>query len=203
MNEHQPAITPLRLENVWYRTAKGMPLIKAFNFTLEAGGKAIVVGPNGAGKSLLLRLCHGLIKPSEGKISWQQGSPSPQRQAMVFQRPVMLRRTAAANIEYALKLNKTDKDKREAIVHDVLEKTGLLDRASRQARVLSFGEQQRLALARAWALRPGVLFMDEPTASLDPSAAHSIEQLIETISAQGTKIIMTTHDLGQARRLAA
>lgn len=195
-------VLPLVLDNVWYRTLDGMPLIKEITTTLKAGGKAVIIGPNGAGKSLFLRLCHGLIEPSEGNIKWQLASGAAAHQAMVFQRPVMLRRTVRANVDYALHLQKIAPPTRSQIINDVLEKTGLSRLADTQARLLSFGEQQRLALARAWALKPQVLFMDEPTASLDPSAAYLIEQLIETITAQGTKIIMTTHDLGQARRMA-
>ena len=200
-----PSILPLTLNGVWFRAAKRgkaqpMPLIKDLSLELDAGPRTMVVGPNGAGKSLFLRLCHGLLKPSDGTITWS--APDAQRgQAMVFQRPVMLRRSAAANIEYALSLNKTPKADRPAIIDDVLARTGLSRHADAPARLLSGGEQQRLAIARAWALKPQVLFLDEPTASLDPSATHQIEDLVNAIHAQGTKIVMTTHDLGQARRL--
>jgi len=199
-------ILPLTLSNVWFKArTKGskdlMPLIKDLNLTLDKGTRTIIVGPNGAGKSLLLRLCHGLIAPTEGAISWAK-KEAHCHQAMVFQRPVMLRRSVAANIHYPLALRKTKKAECADIVDDVLTKTGLLRLANTQARVLSFGEQQRLAIARAWVLKPEVLFLDEPTASLDPSATHQIEELVNTIHAQGTKIIMTTHDLGQAKRLA-
>ncbi len=120
---------------------------------------------------------------------------------MVFQRPVMLRRSALANIIYGLKLAGVSRAERELRARDVLEVVGLAALADRPARVLSGGEQQRLALARAWALGPEVLFLDEPTASLDPGAARDIESIISAIHASGTKIIMTTHNLGQARRL--
>lgn len=200
-----PAILPLRLDGVCFDTPMhgklgGMPLIKDLTLSLEAGPRTVIVGPNGAGKSLLLRLCHGLIQPTRGRVIWA----TPQaalKQAMVFQRPVMLRRSVSANIDYALGLHKVPSSRRPAIIRDVLEKTGLGRHAETPARVLSGGEQQRLALARAWALKPQVLFLDEPTASLDPSATHQIEELVATIHAQGTKIVMTTHDLGQARRL--
>jgi len=200
-----PAILPLTLEGVWFRApANGkpdaLPLIKDMNLTLEAGPRTVIVGPNGSGKSLLLRLCHGLLDPSEGRVTW--AAPRAHlRQAMVFQRPVMLRRSAAANIDYALALHKVPASERRAVVAGVLKRTGLTRLADAPARVLSGGEQQRLALARAWALRPQVLFLDEPTASLDPSATHQIEELVNAIHAQGTKIVMTTHDLGQARRM--
>ena len=200
-----PTILPLKLDGVWFKAAKRgkaqpMPLIKDFSLTLDAGPRTVIVGPNGAGKSLLLRLCHGLLKPSEGTVTWAHPEAA-KRQAMVFQRPVMLRRSVAANIDYALSLGKTPKAERPRIIHDVLERTGLARHTEAPARVLSGGEQQRLAIARAWALKPQVLFLDEPTASLDPSATHQIEELVEAIHAQGTKIVMTTHDLGQARRL--
>jgi tungstate transport system ATP-binding protein len=120
---------------------------------------------------------------------------------MVFQRPVMLRRSALANIVYGLRLAGISRTESELRARDVLEVVGLAALADRPARVLSGGEQQRLALSRAWALGPEVLFLDEPTASLDPGAARDIENIISAIHASGTKIIMTTHNLGQARRL--
>jgi tungstate transport system ATP-binding protein len=120
---------------------------------------------------------------------------------MVFQRPVMLRRSALANVVYALKLARVPHAEREGQARVALEGVGLGDLSERSARVLSGGEQQRLALARACALRPEVLFLDEPTASLDPSAAAEVERIIQAIHAAGTKIVMSTHNLGQARRL--
>lgn len=198
-------ILPLKLDKVWFTAPQKnalppMPLIKDMSFEVSHGKRTVIVGPNGAGKSLLLRLCHGLIAPSDGSINWAS-QQAGLRQAMVFQRPVMLRRTAAANIHYALSLHKIKKSQQAEIVDDVLTKTGLRRLANTPAHVLSFGEQQRLAIARAWAIAPEVLFLDEPTASLDPSATHQIEALVNTLHAQGTKIIMTTHDLGQAKRL--
>jgi len=123
-------------------------------------------------------------------------------QAMVFQRPVFLRRSVAANIRYVLSLQRLPRRQQQALVAETLERAGLLHLAERPARVLSGGEQQRLALARAWALQPQVLFLDEPTVSLDPAATHMVEALLGCIHQAGTKLIMTTHDLGQARRLA-
>jgi len=181
----------------------GVSLIKDISFTLNASTRTIILGHNGAGKSLLLRLCHGLITPTSGKIIWNGGSNDvAQRQAMVFQRPVMLRRTAAENIDYALRMRGVPRGDRHERVTEALKQTRLYRHADRQARSLSFGEQQRLALARAWVLEPDVLFLDEPTASLDPAVTKSIEELINLIHNAGTKIIMSTHDLGQARRLA-
>ncbi|MBT5373162.1 MAG: ATP-binding cassette domain-containing protein, partial [Rhodospirillaceae bacterium] len=153
-----PTILPLKLDKVCF-DAGGVRLIDNFSATFSSGGRSIFLGPNGAGKSLILRLCHGLIRPKEGKITWRNvSSPDEQavrsRQAMVFQRPVMLRRTAAANIEYALSLRKQDKKERRFLLDEALEKAGLVEQAQRPARVLSVGEQQRLALARAWAVRP-------------------------------------------------
>jgi len=199
--KHSSPILPLELDGVWYRGREGIPLIKDLSLELAAGPRTMIVGPNGAGKSILLRLCHGLLKPSQGRLIWSDGRHAPKAQAMVFQRPVMLRRSARANIDYALALHHVAKAERAERIEDVLRKTGLTRQADAPARVLSFGEQQRLAIARAWALRPQVLFLDEPTASLDPSASYQIEELIQTLHAQGTKIIMTTHDLGQAKRL--
>jgi tungstate transport system ATP-binding protein len=202
-NNIVPSILPLRLENLTY-AHRGDPLIDGISAALAAGPRTIILGPNGAGKSLLLRLCHGLIKPTDGFVRWcgSKGETPRLRQAMVFQRPVMLRRTVAGNVAFALKLRGVDRDQRRRRIEETLASTGLSSLAHHSARVLSGGEQQRLALARAWALDPEVLFLDEPTASLDPAATCAVEELIERIHRAGTKIIMTTHDMGQARRLA-
>ena len=195
-------VLPLALDNVSFEIG-GMRLIKDMSCTFDAGPRTAIIGPNGAGKSLFLRLCHGLLQPSAGTITWQaNGASTRDAQAMVFQRPVMLRRTARANIDYALKLRGLSRDERQARINEVLRRVGLRRLDASPARVLSFGEQQKLALARAWALKPQVLFLDEPTASLDPAATHDVEEIIQAIHEEGTRIIMTTHDLGQVRRMA-
>lgn len=189
-------ILPLRLENVVYATA-GQVIIDHISLEIGAGPSTIILGANGAGKSVLMRLMHGLLPPSSGSIVWN-GTDARRRQAMVFQRPIMLRRSAHANVVYALKLA----GQQESLAMEALEEVGLAHVAHRPARVLSGGEQQRLALARAWALHPEVLLLDEPTANLDPSATREIETIIKAFDAAGTKIVMATHNLGQARRLA-
>lgn len=166
---------------------------------LEVGaGRTAILGPNGAGKSTLLRLLHGLLKPTSGRIDW----PHALTQAMVFQRPVMLRTTALANVSYGLRLRGHSAREAEQRAHAALERVGLAALATRPARLLSGGEQQRVALARAWALEPQVLFLDEPTASLDPVSSREVERIVLEIAAAGTRILMTTHNLAQARRLA-
>lgn len=196
------SILPLALNSVSFQIGT-MRLIKDMTCAFDAGPRTAIIGPNGAGKSLLLRLCHGLLKPSAGTITWRAGEVEVRAaQAMVFQRPVMLRRTAAANVDYALSLRNLPKKERQNRTHDALARVGLKRLKDSPARVLSFGEQQKLALARAWALKPEVLFLDEPTASLDPAATHDVEEIIQAIHHEGTRIILTTHDLGQARRMA-
>jgi tungstate transport system ATP-binding protein len=197
------AILPLMVHDLCYEIG-GKRLLDHISFRTDVGPRTVVLGPNGAGKSLLLRLCHGLLQPSAGTIAWA-GAPltmARRCQAMVFQRPVLLRRSTAANIAYVLRLQGIPRRQRWAMLTEALEQAGLLPLAARPARVLSGGEQQRLALARAWVLKPQVLFLDEPTTSLDPAATRAVEALLEHIHRSGTKIIMTTHDLGQARRLA-
>jgi tungstate transport system ATP-binding protein len=191
---------PLVLDRVFF-AANGRTIIERLSIEIGAGPRTIILGPNGAGKSVLMRLCHGLLKPTAGRVEWRGAGNGRERQAMVFQRPVMLRRSALANIVYALKLAGTSARERELRARDVIDAVGLAAIADRPARVLSGGEQQRLALARAWALGPEVLFLDEPTANLDPGATRDIETLIGQIRAGGTKIVMTTHNLGQAKRL--
>jgi len=192
-------ILPLRLENLSY-AAGGRTIIERLDLTLEAGTSTIVLGANGAGKSVLMRLMHGLLAPSTGRVCWS-ASQARRRQAMVFQRPVMLRRSALANVRFALEAAGVDAAHRERFAREALAEVGLSQVADRPARVLSGGEQQRLALARAWALHPEVLFLDEPTANLDPGAAREIEAVIKAFDMSGTKIVMSTHSLGQARRL--
>lgn len=193
---------PLILDDVSYAIGQ-QTVIAGISAVIEAGPRTVILGPNGAGKSVLMRLCHGLLVPSSGRVHWRGPAPGGSRrgQAMVFQRPVMLRRSALDNVAYGLALAGIDRRERRLRALDVLEAVGLVHVAAQPARVLSGGEQQRLALARAWALGPEVLFLDEPTANLDPGAARDVEALIGQIHAGGTKIIMTTHNLGQARRL--
>lgn len=197
---------PLELDRLEFAYG-GTAIINGLSARIEAGPRTIILGPNGAGKSVLMRLCHGLLTPTGGRIVWHGAMNGGKKvdirrhQAMVFQRPVMLRRSALANVIYGLKLAGKSRRECELRAMDVLEAVGLEKQAHRPARVLSGGEQQRLALARAWALGPDVLFLDEPTANLDPASTHEIEGIVNAIHASGTKIIMTTHNLGQARRL--
>jgi tungstate transport system ATP-binding protein len=151
----------------------------------------------------MLRLCHGLIQPTAGAVEWLgPGAAITRRHAMVFQRPVMLRRSARGNLIHALALAGHGYRARRIAAGIALDRFGLTALADRPARVLSGGEQQRLALARAWSLRPEVLFLDEPTANLDPAATRAVESMIWEFVRDGIRIVMTTHDLGQARRLA-
>ena len=197
------SLLPLRIEDVCFE-AGGHRIIEGVSLEMGAGARTVILGPNGAGKSVLLRICHGLLAPTSGRVTWNVSQPAGgrRRQAMVFQRPVMLRRSALANVAYGLKLAGMERHERQARAQRALDDLGLAHLAGRSARVLSGGEQQRLALARAWALEPEVLFLDEPTANLDPGATGEVEAAIANIGATGTKIIMVTHDLGAAKRLA-
>jgi tungstate transport system ATP-binding protein len=196
------SILPLTMREVSF-AAGGRTIIERVSFELGAELRTVILGANGAGKSVLMRLMHGLLRPTSGEIAWSETGAERlrRRQAMVFQRPVMLRRSALANLEYALELAGVRSPERRDRALEALAGVGLAHLAARPARVLSGGEQQRLALARAWSLRPQVLFLDEPTANLDPTATREIETAIAAVHAGGTKIVMTTHNLGQARRL--
>jgi tungstate transport system ATP-binding protein len=187
---------PLQLNALSF-VAAHRRIISDITCDIEAGPNTVILGPNGSGKSVLMRLCHGLLRPTTGSVAWQARG----RQAMVFQRPVMLRRSAIGNVIYGLRLAGIAAQEAESRAAHVLQAVGLMAIAQRAARVLSGGEQQRLALARAWALQPEVLFLDEPTANLDPNATRDVESIIRAIHQGGAKIIMTTHSLGQARRL--
>lgn len=196
-----PELLPLDMRDVTY-AYRGRQLVGSIDLHVETPGITMVLGPNGAGKSLFLRLLHGLVEPSSGRIRWG-GVPMTRaitaRQALVFQKPVLLRRSVAANLDFVLRARKRAcAGRRDALLAQV----GLVGKASQAARLLSGGEQQRLALARALALEPDILLLDEPTASLDPASTQAIEAFVSDVAARGTKVLFVTHDIGQARRLA-
>lgn len=169
--------------------------------TISPDACTVIMGSNGAGKSLLLRVMHGLIAASTGKVT-SFGRSEGLKQAMVFQRPVVFRRTVEANINFALKTCGFGRAERKKRLPRFLEMADLTAQAMQPARKLSGGEQQKLALIRALATEPDLLFLDEPAANLDPPATLAIERLLRQACDMGTKLIMVTHDPGQARRLA-
>jgi tungstate transport system ATP-binding protein len=183
--------------------AGGLTILDRISINIYPGTPTVLIGPNGSGKTTLLRAAMGLIAPSRGHITWggRETSP-PTRRAIVFQRPVMLRRSVAGNISVALAAADVPHAHRQQRICELLSLVGLEGLEGRPARRLSGGEQQRLALARALARDPAVLFLDEPTASLDSAATKAIEDIVRTISARGVKVVMATHDLAEAKRLA-
>jgi tungstate transport system ATP-binding protein len=186
---------PLAFEDASLR-AGHVEIVSDLTLDIGAGAPTVLLGPNGSGKSTLIRLAMGLVAPSSGRIIWGGRNAPGERLAMVFQRPVMLRRSGAANVAYAMAARDDQR------VGELLARVGLAHLADRPARRLSGGEQQRLALARALAREPEILFLDEPTASLDPAATKAVEDIVQVVAASGVKIVMATHELGQARRLA-
>lgn len=179
-------------------------LLHHVDITVRPGRRTVLMGPNGAGKSLLLRCLHGLLRPGGGTVLWR-GAPLDRAgrcaQAMVLQRPVMLRRSVGANLRFALAGRGLARAERRARAQAALETARLGHLARRPARTLSGGEQQRLAIARALSLKPELLLLDEPTASLDPASTLAVETLINAAHAEGVAILLVTHDAGQARRL--
>ncbi|MGE5096333.1 MAG: ATP-binding cassette domain-containing protein [Betaproteobacteria bacterium] len=192
---------PLSARGVTVRFGDVLAL-RDVDLDIRPGDRIGVLGANGAGKSTLLRALHGLAEPAAGTVRWNGSASRPRSQAMVFQRPVLLRRSALANVEYGLAVNDVPRSMREALALAAIERVGLAHVARRPARGLSGGEQQRIALARAWALEPALLFLDEPTSNLDPAAAAEVERIAGDIHAAGTTVVMTTHNLGLARRFA-
>lgn len=198
----QGNLTPVSVEGVSYLSGD-QALLDDVTFIIPAATKTVIMGANGAGKSLLLRILHGLLEPTHGAIYWNgviANGAIERRQAMVFQRPVLLRRSAASNISFVLR--HVAHSWRQAEVRRILEDANLGHRSETPARLLSGGEQQRLAIARAMANGPDILFLDEPTAGLDPASIFAVEEMILKASAKGTKVVLVTHDLGQARRIA-
>jgi tungstate transport system ATP-binding protein len=194
---------PIAIENVSVRKG-GVTILEAISLALAPGAPTVLIGPNGSGKSSLLRLAMGLLSPTMGRVTWGgRATNGGDRSAIVFQRPVMLRRSVAANIAFALRREATGRRNRADRIAALLDLVGLAALGTRPARRLSGGEQQRLALARALARDPEILFLDEPTANLDPAATKAVEDIIAQVAAAGVKIVLATHDLGEARRLAS
>ncbi|MEC9077038.1 MAG: ATP-binding cassette domain-containing protein [Pseudomonadota bacterium] len=176
---------------------RGSRLLDQIDLTLDQPGVTMILGPNGAGKSLLLKCIHGLLSPTQGSIGFNGLNENP-KQAMVFQKPVLLRRSVMDNMRFAGQDKQTQSELEQA-----LDSVQLLEKRDHPATQLSGGEQQRLALARALLTKPDLLLLDEPTASLDPASVLIIEKLIQQATRQHIKSIFISHDIGQARRLSA
>jgi tungstate transport system ATP-binding protein len=179
----------------------GHAALRGIDLQVHRGDRIALVGANGSGKTTLLRLLNGLLLPSAGQRLLPAGQ-RPLVTAMLFQRPFLLHFSVRRNLQLALWLAGVPAGERTQRVDGALQRVGLLAKAAQPARSLSGGQQQRLALARAWAVQPDILFLDEPTASLDPSAKREVEQLIDDFGQAGMALVMSTHNLGQARRLA-
>ncbi|UWR24343.1 ATP-binding cassette domain-containing protein [Sulfitobacter sp. S190] len=182
---------------------RGKRLVGPVDLQLDGTGATVVIGPNGSGKTTLLRLLHGTARLTSGSITWACGTQEARHhQAFVFQRPVMLRRSVLENLVYPLTIRGTPKSDARARAEIWADRLDLTPMLSRSATVLSGGEQQKLALARAMITEPQVLFLDEPCANLDGRATRAIEGVLQDAKARGMKLIFATHDMGQARRLA-
>ena len=190
---------PLTLTDVIVRR-RGKRIIGPVTHRLEQGPPTIVIGPNGSGKTTLLRVIHGIERISTGQVNWTHDAPD--QQAFVFQSPIVLRRTVAENLAYPLRLAGVDKAEIVSRVTTWLARIGLDAFANTAVTRLSGGERQKLAIARALIRTPQVLFLDEPCANLDGHTTREIEALLSETAAAGTRLIMATHNMGQARRLA-
>lgn len=177
--------------------------LRDVDLTLRRGDRLMLVGANGSGKSTLLRALHGLLDCSAGRREVHPLAPEGRapEAAMLFQHPFLLNLSARTNLRLALWLRGVPRSERSERVALALRRVGLAALADRPAHALSGGQQQRLALARAWALQPDILFLDEPTASLDPSAKREVEALVAEFAQDGVTVVMSTHNLGQAKRL--
>lgn len=176
----------------------GVTLLDDVSIALNRLGVTGLIGPNGAGKSVLLRVLTGLITPDNGQVITPADMGPP---ALVFQKPVLLRRTVKANLAHALRIAGVPRRDRMGRLAELLVSADLTGHAETQARALSGGEQQRLAFVRALAAQPKILLLDEPTASLDPAATAAFERLTRATSMQGVKVVFVTHDRAQAARI--
>jgi tungstate transport system ATP-binding protein len=179
-------------------TIRGATILRDVCCAINAGERIAVLGANGAGKSSLLRVIHRLLSADSGGLS----TVVAREQAMIFQRPVLLKRSVLDNIIFPLRARAMPEAQARDVARRVLHDCGLDALADHYARTLSGGEQQQLALARAWALSPCLLLADEPTASLAPAAVHAVEKILYALSAHGTTLVFATHNRGQAKRLA-
>ena len=211
--EPEPASVANRRDSVLPIRGEGLTLVRGERrilddvaISVELPAIHVLMGPNGAGKSVLLRVLADLVKPDAGVVRWGREAPRRslrRRLGVVFQKPVLLRRSALANVRYALRAGGVGRARSLERAREALHTAGLAHLERSPARALSGGEQQRLAIARALSLEPQVLFLDEPTASLDPASTARIESMVHEVTAAGTRVVFVTHDVGQARRLAA
>ena len=194
---------PMCMSNVSY-SIQGTKLINNFDLTIDSADISIILGHNGSGKSLLLKLLHGVITPETGSITWNNEKPGIRQywRTFLLQRPTFFNQSIEFNIEFVLRIANIDKNEHKKRCQQALEICGLTDLAKRNTSSLSGGEQQKVSLARAWVLKPSVVLLDEPTVALDPPSVISFENIVRQFEQSGTKIIMTTHDLAQAKRLA-
>jgi tungstate transport system ATP-binding protein len=200
-NEEIRLMFPIRLSNICF-TPGGRTVLTGVDLNIDAEGITVIIGPNGSGKTVLLRVIAGLQAHDGGAIRWNGNGSPPAGIAMVFQQPVLLRSSVFHNAGLGLKPLGLSRAEAQRRTMQTLERVGLAHRAKDSARLLSGGERQRLALARAWTMRPQLLLLDEPTAALDPSATDAVEHIVREIRTDGTRIIMTTHNLGEAMRIS-
>ena len=191
---------PLTIQDASLRR-RGKVLVGPVDLTLQGQGVTMVIGPNGAGKTSFLRMLHGIARLGSGSVTWACDQATARaRQAFVFQHPIMMRRSVLGNLTYPLRLTGVSRSDARARATTAAEEVGLADMLERPAPFLSGGERQKLALARALITKPDLLFLDEPCASLDGRATREIEDILTRAAAAGTRLIMSTHDMGQARR---
>lgn len=181
---------------------QGRVILGPVDWALQGQGVTVMMGPNGAGKTSLLRAMHGLERVSGGRLIWAAGDAARRAQAFVFQSPVLMRRSILECIAFPLRLDGVSRADARVRAQEAAARVGLADGLERPADVLSAGEQQKLAVARALIRGPEVLFLDEPCANLDGASTREIEAILSEASKAGTRIVMSTHDVGQARRMA-
>lgn len=219
----------LSVHGLRFAYPRGVEALRGVDLEIRAGEVFAVIGPNGAGKTTLFRVLNMFYRPTAGRVEYRfrtarNGSELGlrRRMAMVFQDPVLLNASVWENVAYGLFLRESLRGRLrvrlrrlarrvrpalplaeiEARVERALEEVGLSGFAEKHARALSRGEAQRVSLARALAVEPEILFLDEPTANLDPPNVLLIEAVIRRANRRGTTVLLASHNIGQVRRLA-
>ena len=195
------SLLPIRFHNVSLKLDNNF-FFKKLSFEINTKGISVFIGANGAGKTSCIKLLTGLIKPDSGEVLFSTNKKILNLIGYVPQKIILLRRSVEKNLLHTLSISNYPTNKKKQRIKEILKFAKFEHLAKQSARNLSIGQQQLISIMRALAIKPSFLFLDEPCANLDPKTTQIIENLIKVVSKSGVKIIIVTHDLFQAKRLA-